>query len=442
MDVSVLIPARVRQKIAGRPGLARIIDNLGWLLLDKVVRLVGGLLVGVWVARYLGPEQFGLFNYASAFVVLFTAIAALGLNPIIVRELVQHPEREGRLLGTGFALQLAGGLAALALMTVLIAFLHGGDDIVRNIVVIMGIGIVIKSADVIRYWFEARVISRYTVWADNAAFVLASLAKIHLVLNEGRLVDFAWVALGEITVATALLLLVFAKVHLTRAAWRATKSEARYLLERSWPLLLSGLTITIYMKTDQIMLGQLADDRQVGIFSAALRVSEIWYFLPMIIVTTVYPSLLRSNQVDGQRFERDMLRLLRVLLVLALAIAVPIWLLSDAIVVLLYGDRFRDAAPVLAIHIWTGVFVFLGVAGGRWYIVSGLEKLTFVRTLSAAALNVALNLQLIPIWGATGAALASLAAQALSGVLFNAMTASTRPLFFLQCRALIPGLRV
>lgn len=440
MDLSRLLPATLQKRIAGRPGLARIVDNLGWLLLDKALRMVGGLLVGVWVARYLGPEQFGLFNYASAFVVLFTAIAVLGLNPIIVRELVQHPEREGAVLGTGFALQLIGSLVALALMTVLIAFLREDNETVRYIVVIMGIGMVIKSADVIRYWFEAHVISRYTVWTDNAAFVLASIAKIYLVLNEGRLVDFAWVALGEIVMATTLLVFVFLKVHQRRAGWQVVKSEAHHLLGRSWPLLLSGLTITIYMKIDQIMLGQLADDREVGIFSAALRISEIWYFLPVIIATTVYPSLLRSDQVNGARFERDMLRLLRAMVVLALAIVLPIWLLADPIIAILYGETFQEAGPVLAIHIWTGLFVFLGEAGGRWYIVKGLERLTFVRTLVAACLNVVLNLKLIPLWGATGAALASLVAQAMSGVLFNAFTARTRPLFFLQCRSFIPRL--
>lgn len=440
MDLSKLLPATVQQRIVGRPGLARIIDNLGWLLLDKALRMVGGLLVGVWVARYLGPEQFGLFNYASAFVVLFTAIAVLGLNPIIVRELVQHPEREGAVLGTGFALQLIGSLIALALMTVLIAVLRENDEIVRYIVVVMGIGMVVRSADVIRYWFEARVISRYTVWTDNAAFVLAAFARIYLVLNGGRLVDFAWVALGEIVVATALLVYVFVKVNRTRAGWQVLKSEAGSLFGRSWPLMLSGLTITIYMKIDQIMLGQLAGDHEVGIFSAALRISEIWYFLPMIIVTSVYPSLLRSDQADGTRFERDMLRLLRALVALAIAIALPIWLLSGQIIAFLYGESFRGAAPVLAIHIWTSVFVFLGVAGGRWYIVKGLERLTFLRTLFAACLNVILNLKLIPLWGAMGAALASLAAQAMSGVLFNAATARTRPLFFLQCRSLIPRL--
>lgn len=438
MDLSKLLPAFVQHKIAGRPGLARIIDNLSWLLLDKLLRMVGGLLVGVWVARYLGPEQFGLFNYASAFVVLFTAIAVLGLNPIIVRELVQHPEREGIVLGTGFVLQLLGSLVALALMAVLITVLRENDGVVRYIVVIMGIGMVIKSADVIRYWFEAHVISRYTVWTDNAAFVLASIAKIYLILNGGRLVDFAWIALGEIVVATALLVFVFLNVNRHRAAWRPVKLQASALLGRSWPLLLSGLTITVYMKIDQIMLGQLADDREVGIFSAALRISEIWYFLPMIVVTSVYPSLLRSYQADGNLFDRDMLRLLRGLVVMALIIALPIWLLADQIIAVLYGESFQGAAPVLAIHIWTSVFVFLGVAGGRWYIVKGLERLTFVRTLLAACINVALNMKLIPLWGAVGAAVASLAAQAMSGVFFNALGARTWPLFVLQCKAMSP----
>lgn len=437
MDLNKVLPTNIQQKLAGRPVLARVIDNLSWLLLDKLLRMVGGLLVGVWVARYLGPEQFGLFNYASAFVVLFIAIAGLGLNPIIVRELVQHPEREGAVLGTGFVLQLMGSLIALGLMTVLISILRENDGAVRYIVVIMGVGMVIKSADIIRYWFEAHVISRYTVWTDSAAFVLASIAKIYLILTGGSLVDFAWVALSEIVVATSLLVFVFLKVNTKRADWRLKRTLASALLGRSWPLLLSGLAITIYMKIDQIMLGQLAGDREVGIFSAASRISEIWYFIPMMIAATLYPSLIRAKDVDKRLYEQRIVKLTTIMLALAVLIAIAVALFSGLIIKGLYGDGYQDSVAVLVVQIWTCIFVFMGVVGARWYLIEGLEKYTFYRTMAAALANIGLNLWLIPRHGALGAAFASLAAQAMAGYVFNAIGSKTRPLFQLQNSAVL-----
>lgn len=261
-------------------------------------------------------------------------------------------------------------------------------------------------------------------------------------MNGGGLIEFAWVAFLEIIIASVMLVFVFIKVNTGRASWVVLQSKACHLLKKSWPLILSSLAITLYMKIDQIMLGQLASESEIGIFSAALRISEVWYFLPMMIVPTFYPALLRSERLADGLFDRDMLRLLRGLVTLALVITLPIWIFSDKIIYLLYGNAFKGAAPVLAIHVWTSVFVFLEVAGGRWYIIKGLERLTFVRTLTAACANVLLNLKLIPYWGAVGAAMASLAAQMLSGFLFNAATRHTRPLFYLQCRSIISCLKI
>jgi O-antigen/teichoic acid export membrane protein len=111
-----LMPTFVLRRIAHRPELVKIIDNIGWLFFDKTLRMGVGLFVGVWVTRYLGPEQFGLFNFATAFTALFGAVATLGLQGIVVRDIVNDPSCKEETLGTAALLHLIGGTLAYGLI--------------------------------------------------------------------------------------------------------------------------------------------------------------------------------------------------------------------------------------------------------------------------------------------------------------------------------------
>lgn len=437
MSLVRLLPAAAQNKLQGRPGLHNIIDNLGWLFFDKVLRLAGGLLVGIWVARYLGPDHFGLLNYAIAFAGLFAAIAALGLNSIVVRDLVKEPDQAKGTLGTAFALQVAGGLIALALMIFAINAVRPDDALVRWMVAIFGACLVIKATDVIRYWFESHVESRYAVWVDNAGFILVTGCRVVLILNNAPLIAFAWIALAEAMVVAAGLLWIYSVKGGAPLCWRIDPNRAKQLLLDGWPLVLSGLAITIYMRIDQIMLGQIVGDQAVGVFSVAIRLSEVWYFIPMAIAGTVFPSVIQSKEVSETLYIERSQKLFQLMVFLAVAIAAPISLLAEPITRLLYGSQYAGASTVLAIHIWAGVFVFLGVATTRWFLIEGLQKLIFFRTLSGALLNVALNYLLIPLYGPVGAAVATVFSQAMACMFFNALTQRTRPIFFMQCKAFL-----
>jgi PST family polysaccharide transporter len=430
------LPVFIRKEIEHRHNLLRILANTGWLFADKLLRAAVGVLVGVWVARYLGPEQFGLFNYATAIVALLTALATLGLNSIVVRDLVRHPEGAAQTLGTACGLQAIGGVLACAMAVAVVAMLRPEDGLAVIVVAILGLQMICRCTDVVKYWFEARVESKYVVWAESAVFLVSASIKILLVLSDATLLGFVCLAFIEAAVIALSLLAVYVRQGNRLAAWRWRYTSAMNLLHHSWPLILSGLAAMIYMRIDQIMLGQMLGDGAVGVYSAALRLSEVWYFIPMSIASSVFPAIIDAKSQNEEVYRQQTQRLLSTMAGLALAIALPITLCGDWLIKLLYGQGFAESGRVLVLHVWSGLFVFLGVAGGRWLIAENLQKFTFYRTLAGCGVSVALNIVLIPRYGPAGAALTSVIAQATASVFFNALSPQTRPLFYMQMKAL------
>ena len=433
-----LIPPYILSRIAHRPNLVKIVENIGWLFIDKILRMGVGLLVGVWVARYLGPEQFGLLNFATAFTGLFGAIAALGLQGIVVRDIVRDPESAHLTLGTAAVMQLVGGLVAYLLILGAIAYLRPDDALARGIIAILGAMMLLKASDIAVFWFESQVQSKYTVWVQNAAFLVFAAIKVVLILQQAPLVAFVWAMLAEAAVVALVSLVVMSQRGPAFTRLRVSAKRGKTLLKDSWPLILSAIAVTVYMKIDQIMLGQMIGDEAVGIFSAATRISEVWYFIPMAIVASVFPALLEAKKRSEAQYYARLQRLYDLMVVLSVAVALPMTFLATPIIVLLFGDAYLGAGTVLSIHIWASAFVFLGVASSNWFLAENRQVLSLQRTVMGAIANVALNLWLIPLYGAVGAAIATVLSQAVAAWLFDAIQVLTRPMFFMKTAAMNP----
>lgn len=402
-----ILPAPIRRRIEHRPSLIKILDNIGWLFFDKILRMGVGLLVGVWVARYLGPEQFGQLNYAIAFVGLFGAIAGLGLNGIVVRDIVRAPQSAGITLSTAFILQAVAGVLAVSLVILTIGILKPDDEFTRNMVIILGASLIFKATDAIKYWYEARVQSRHVVWIENGIFVLMAIFRVAMILTESSLMAFVWLTLVEATLISIGLILIYTSRSGFAELFQASGSRAKTLMQDCWPLLLAAIAVTLYMRIDMIMLEGMSSSREVGIYAAATRISEIWYFLPTIIIASVSPSIISCHAINIRMYLYQMKRLYFMMTWLALGVSIPASLLSEPIVSLLFGKEFSDAAPVLAIHLWASIAVFLGMASSQHLLVENLQKISFYRTLIGLTCNVVLNIILIPDMGAKGAAIAT-----------------------------------
>jgi PST family polysaccharide transporter len=430
------LPGFIKRRIANRPNLVKILDNIGWLFFDKILRMGVGLIVGVWVARYLGPEQFGLFNFASAFVGMFGAVAGLGLQGVVVRDLVREHSSKEEILGSAAALQLVGGFVAYCLILATIFWLRPDDALAKTIVAILGSMMLFKASEVAVCWFESQVLSKFTVWVQNGAFLVFASIKVLLILTGAPLVAFAWVTMAE-GVAVALMMLIVLGVRGPRARQLRMKvARVKTLFVDSWPLLLSGMAVMIYMRIDQVMLGQMVSDESVGIYSAAVRISEVWYFIPMTIVASVFPSIIEAKVCSEAQYYQRLQRLYDIMVLFSVSIALPMTFLSSAIVVQLFGKAYIESGPILAILIWASVFVFLGVASGKWFLTENRQILSFQRTALGMIVNVILNLLLIPRFGAVGAAIATVVSYTIAAFFADLLQNETRRMFYMKVHAL------
>ena len=412
-----------------------IIANTGWLFADRILRMGVGLFVGVWVARYLGVEQFGVFNYATAFVALFSTLSTLGLDAIVVRSIVREPEKRAEILGTAFWLKLFGGVAALVLAVGSIIVVRHDDQLTISLVAILSSVGIFQAFDTIDLWFQSQVQSKYTVIAKNTAFVITALVKVALISFHAPLIAFAWAALGEVSLGAIGLIISYRVRGYSPWLWPWSSLLAKTLLKESWPLILSGVTIMIYMRIDQIMLGQMIGDKAVGLYSAATRISEVWYFIPTAISSSVAPSIYEAKQVSEDLFYQRIKKLIRLLVIISLVVAVPMSFLSTTIITLLFGSGYAAAGSILGIHIWAAVFVFMGVASNSWFIAEGLTQLSFRRSLMGAVVNVILNWLLIPAYSGVGAAGATVISYAIAAFLSNLTHSKSRRIFKIQLQS-------
>lgn len=431
-----IVPDFIRRHIAHRPNLLKIVDNIGWLFFDKVLRMGVGLVVVVWIARYMGPQQFGIFNFATAFVGLFGAVAGIGLQAIVVRDLVRDPSRKNETLGTAAALLLMGGLLTYVLTICAIILIRPEDTLAKLLVTILGSVTLLKATDIVVYWFESQVLSKYTVWVQNGSFLVFAVVKITLILSDAPLLAFAWASSAEALLIAILLTAMYSKYGPGVLKLSATFSRAKSLLTDCWPLMLSGLAIVIYMKIDQIMLGLMLGDEAVGIYSAATQISEIWYFIPMIIMASVFPAIMDGKKQGEIIYYERLQRLYDLMVWLSVLIAIPMTFIAAPLVTLLYGNAYEEAGKVLAIHIWASVFVFLGVASSQWFIAENRQMLSFQRTLAGAITNIILNIILIPYLECQGAAIATVLSYSIVAFFFDFFQKETKSMFRMKLRAL------
>lgn len=401
------VPFFVRRRLEGRPELQKVLGNTGWLFGDRVLRMGLGLIVGVWVARYLGPARYGVLSYAASLVGMYTSLAILGLEGIVIRDVVRFPERENEILGTTFVLRFLAGICAYLLVIATIFLLRPHDVVSQLMIAAMGWVLIFNSFDTIDLWFQSKVKSKYVVYAKNAAFVVSSLLRLALVLSKASIVAFAVANAVEAAAGALGLFYVYRTNGQLISRWTTSLQLARELLRDCWPLVLSGIVYMVSLRIDQVMLGQMADSHEVGIYASAVKVAEIWFFIPSAIVASVFPNIVKAKESGEREFHGRLQKLFNLLAFIGYAIAIPTTFLAGFVVHLLYGDAYAAAAPMLVVLIWSDLFVNLGVARNSYLLAMRWNWSLFAMAASGAVANVLLNLVLIPRYGGLGAAFAT-----------------------------------
>ena len=416
--------------------------NTSWLFAEKILRMVVGLFVGIWVARYLGPEQFGLFSYAQSFVGLFTAFATLGLDGIVVRELVKDKSRRDELIGSAFWLKLIGAFVVLIILAIAIHF-TSNDSYTNYLVFIIASATIFQSFNVIDFYFQSKVLSKYVVYANVISLFITSLIKVTLILNEAPLIAFAWVVLFDSFVLAVGLMCLFLK-NSTFRIWNLTfkRETAISLLKDSWPLIFGLIGVSIYSRIDQIMIKEMLDSEAVGYYSVAVRLTEMWLFITTALTTTFFPAIINAKKQDEALYLDRIQNLYNLLTRISVTLCILMMLFSDFIIQLLFGVDYIRSSEILNVYVWSLVFVFLSNGSWSYYLNENLVKLASIRLIYGAIANIILNIYLIKEIGVVGAAYSTLISYAIASYLFNSFYRKTRILFKIQTMSFINIIKI
>ncbi|GGI28121.1 flippase [Pedobacter mendelii] len=387
----------------------KYLKNTGWLMFGKII----SLMVNLAITTYLGPILFGDLSFGLSLVAILAAVGGLGLDTFIVREVIQEPDKRDEILGTSLWLRIItnGLLIPVAIGIYLISHSlssNPGESLVL-LIALLSFASFFKSFNVIDSYFQSQVQSKYVVQVQNVSLVVTSIFKILIIAFSLPLIYIVVAYILDAVVLAIGLITAYQKRGLNIFNWSFNKTRAKLLLKKSSPLILSAVMVTIYMKIDVVMLKSVGS-KAVGIYSSAQNLSEAWYFIPTAIITSVFPALLNARKTDLVRYQKRLGNLYDLLVYINIPIALFISFFAADIIHIAYSGKYDGAGIMLSIHIWSGIFVFLGMASSQYLIAEGYTKISFYRTAAGAIVNILLNLWLIPKYAGVGASLATLIA--------------------------------
>ena len=427
--------------VLAKPGFRKAAVNFGWLFAERAARFAFGALVGLLVARYLGPARLGSLSYCLALVTLAAFIPTLGLDVILKRELLRAPEQTEELLASSLTLRLAAGALAYGALGLVAWSSIGLTGEEPRLLIALAFILFQPALYLPELWLQAHLRAKWATVAQIAALAVASAVRVLLIAMKAPLTAFAWVTVGEMTLCALAYRVVAQRAGLRLPVMAARVATMRRLFAESWPLMFANLAIIVYMRIDEVMLRQLAGPAAVGVYAAAAKLSELWYFLPISLASSVLPALVRAKQNDAAEYAVRQQQYYDLSAAAAYALSIPVAWLAPWVVKIAYGAEFAAAGPILAVHIWSSIFVFLGMARGQWLVNEGLQKFYLAATCVGAVSNIALNFAFIPLWSGLGAAWATVISYGLAGWVASYFHPQVRVTATMQTRALLIPLR-
>ena len=400
-----LIPVQYRPFL-DHEGFKKYFKNTGWMFIGQFFSLLISFFVGAAVARYLGPANYGVYNYALSFVGLFSFIAPLGVDAILYRELISQPQKRDELMGTAFRLKLIGGVIAFLAASVSAYFLEA-DFLVKLIVLVFSISFIFQAFNVSYTFFNSRVQSLKNVKVQTLAVLFSAVLKIIVIVSFKGVIWLALAALIESIIISVGAVYFYRQKGYRLRAWTFNPALAKKIISVSWLLLLSSAAALIYQKVDQVMVGRFLGNEAVGLYAVAAKLSEIWYFIPGIICGSLFPAIVNAKKTGLNLYRDRLKKLYKLMLFLALLIAVPLAVFSRPVTVIIFGPDYAASAPVLSIYAWSSLGFFLATAINQALTSENRLRMIFSINLLMMVVNVFLNYLLIPRLGLTGAAWAT-----------------------------------
>ncbi|CAJ1258692.1 hypothetical protein JRT27AECX_JRT27AEC_01818 [Escherichia coli] len=374
--------------------------NSLWLLSERVITILFTFTVGIFLARYLGPNDFGVYNYLISIITLLSPLTALGLNAVVVRDLVDA-QREDHddtnvILGTSCVLRFFGGLFACASLLFVDIYFNISQNNTLWLVLLASANI-FSCFQVVDFWLQSKVNSKYSAILRLSIFITSSLVKlISIIFFSCGLKTILIIQTFEILASGVLYVPLYKYLKGKIFNWSYNKNKAKTLMSKSWWLILSGVAEVLYLKIDQIMLGMINGYSTVATYAVAARLSEAWYFFPTIITASFFPLLILAKKESEEKYKHTLLDLSRKLFFCALIISIFITIIAHTAINILYGEAYAESATILIIHIWASLFVFMRAVLSKWLVIENMLPFSLVTHISGAIVNIILNLILIP----------------------------------------------
>lgn len=414
--------------------------NSLWLLSERVITILFTFTVGIFLARYLGPNDFGVYNYLISIITLLSPLTALGLNAVVVRDLVDA-QREDHddtnvILGTSCVLRFFGGLFACASLLFVDIYFNISQNNTLWLVLLASVNI-FSCFQVVDFWLQSKVNSKYSAILRLSIFITSSLVKlISIIFFSCGLKTILIIQTFEVLASGVLYVPLYKYLKGKIFNWSYNKNKAKTLMSKSWWLILSGVAEVLYLKIDQIMLGMINGYSTVATYAVAARLSEAWYFFPTIITASFFPLLILAKKESEEKYKHTLLDLSRKLFFCALIISIFITIIAHTAINILYGEAYAESATILIIHIWASLFVFMRAVLSKWLVIENMLPFSLVTHISGAIVNIILNLILIPKMGGIGSAIATVISYSISSYFSLFIFKRTRVMGWIMTKAI------
>ncbi len=388
----------------------RVVKNASWMIAEQAVQMIISFVIGMLTVRYLGPSNYGVINYCNAYTAFFTAIAGLGIEAIVVKELIARPEEQGEIIGSSIFMRLIAGLFSMVSIFIILFFVDKGDPIILKVALLQSSVLVFKAFEIIDFWFQSKLQSKYASILKSISYVLVAAYKVFILVTHKSVEWFAFsVSLDFLIIAV---LLTIAYFRHGGAAFKLSKKISNILISQGYHYIISTLIITIYAQMDKVMIKHMISEADTGLYSAALMICQYWSLIPIAIINSMRPVIMEYKK-DGkeEEYKHEFSHLYIILTWLGLGVSLLISLLAPFIMKVIYGETYVPASGALAIAIWYTTFSVLGVARGNWLVCEDKNQYAKWFVLFGAVTNIVLNIILIPILGINGAAIATLVTQ-------------------------------
>lgn len=404
----------------------RIFKNASWLIAGKIFQMIISFFVGIVTARFLGPSNYGLINYGAAYTAFFTALCSLGINSIMVKELIDNREHEGTVIGTAILLKAVASFLSSVMIIAIVSIIDKNEPLTIAVVALCSIGLVFNVLETFNYWFQSVLESKITAIATLTAYLLTAAYKVVLIVTGKSVVYFA-LATSLDYVCVGIILIIAYKKYCGKKMHFSLK-YAKKLLSKSWHFILPSLMVAIYSQTDKFMLKQMISETEIGYYSTAAALCTVWCFILQAIIDSMNPPIMEDYKAGNtDAYAKKNKTLYAIVFYLSLLVSFVFCILAYPIIDILYGESYLPAVMPMRIITWYTAFSYLGVARGAWIVCENKQKYLIWIYVAGAVSNIVLNYFIIPILGASGAAIASCLAQLITAFIVPLFIKPLRP---------------